>query len=956
MDPLLFFLLAIGLCASAYGTQLAYIDINSLPLGAVAKTTNRRVRHLRIGPVVCLILAVLGTIVVPITARADGQPCTNESEDINPDVGGLGVLIGLFSPCFVLLLVMFFGHFSNGNTGAKELCIAQCANLTYLMVNLAKGMSGLNSRELTIAISSIDAVSASVSMSFANKDVLAARKLVSLGFITQLVAFAVEGAAIYSITSGAMITCGTMGSQPFRPASRSWSWVYFVSRITVATLPIGLAFRLTSNLNKIENRSSRSQSMHVRAKQLWIELPTTLSTSYLTFCSFVFLHGISIAMVLHETKPIVRSWKTSWTEWGQSANAIVAVFAIGHVVYVCSRLFRAPNDVSSYDVPVSDEQWIPPPNATSADQRGKRMSVSRLWKTVRRQLQIFGLRWPFHLLLMVPDHLLVDDSSLLKVLMRPLDLSIQDLDRLWERLVLSFQLNDKEAVLDCLEQGAPTDRKDEDGNYPIHLAAALYEDSEILRLARSKPRPGSDAKDNLLLQDRNNQTPLEIAINEKKLGAVRWITANLPRENDEATLSACRAFELAIMKERLEVLDTLTHCWPTWRTLEIGRKEQKHSPFYFAIHQKKEKAARHLFPDLHYRNKSVISSTLIDLAWKTYHTNLMHCILEGDPRTISTQPWDVLEHDERVPSCGHQMKQSSVARGIVGAILRSPLNTDEVLALSKELGITADFLLTIHVKLASRAKTPPRRPELCDRLLLSVAALKPATSKSVLTSLAIPLEVLDATDADDLAQVQLKKALNRKSARSRLYKRHIFTLLAARSDVATTSEALRTIVNKYPYTESWQNFYFKVAVLLVFGANPALSDDCNHRPREHLLKTTRCHKICSDPWHKYGKNSSMHIDYRTSASGLLKLAEDFYRTQGEDNPLLPSNGMSTRDKIGIVQSWEDQMRSGRSNPAPLEVAHNIGWIENIINNDVPLLSRYRVLAEVYMHTWSVNYA
>jgi hypothetical protein len=66
-------------------------------------------------------------------------------------------------------------------------------DLLYLTVNLAKGMSRLNVRELTIAVSSMDAVSASISMAFSSKDVLAARKLVMFGFLTQLAAFAVEG-------------------------------------------------------------------------------------------------------------------------------------------------------------------------------------------------------------------------------------------------------------------------------------------------------------------------------------------------------------------------------------------------------------------------------------------------------------------------------------------------------------------------------------------------------------------------------------------------------------------------------------------------------------------------------------------------------------------------------------------------------------------------------------------
>lgn len=49
-----------------------------------------------------------------------------------------------------------------------------------------------------IAISSIDAVSASVTMAFSDKDVLAARKLVTFGFLTQIAAFVTEGKEVHA--------------------------------------------------------------------------------------------------------------------------------------------------------------------------------------------------------------------------------------------------------------------------------------------------------------------------------------------------------------------------------------------------------------------------------------------------------------------------------------------------------------------------------------------------------------------------------------------------------------------------------------------------------------------------------------------------------------------------------------------------------------------------------------
>lgn len=74
-------------------------------------------------------------------------------------------------------------------------------------------MRSLNFRELFIAWSSIDAVSASVSMAFSDKDVLAARKLVTFGFITQLGAFIVEAVTINRIARFTHTRCAYLVTQ-----------------------------------------------------------------------------------------------------------------------------------------------------------------------------------------------------------------------------------------------------------------------------------------------------------------------------------------------------------------------------------------------------------------------------------------------------------------------------------------------------------------------------------------------------------------------------------------------------------------------------------------------------------------------------------------------------------------------------------------------------------------------
>jgi hypothetical protein len=61
-------------------------------------------------------------------ARGEVETCSDDKKDINPDVGGIGILLGLFLPCLVLLGVLISGHYKAETSGVKELCMAQCAS------------------------------------------------------------------------------------------------------------------------------------------------------------------------------------------------------------------------------------------------------------------------------------------------------------------------------------------------------------------------------------------------------------------------------------------------------------------------------------------------------------------------------------------------------------------------------------------------------------------------------------------------------------------------------------------------------------------------------------------------------------------------------------------------------------------------------------------------------------
>jgi hypothetical protein len=87
-----------------------------------------RVKSLRILPVVSLFLSVVIVLTSAKTARKTSQQCPQDGE-INPDIGGVGVLLGLFLPSIALAVLLMLGHTIAEASGTKELCVAQIASM-----------------------------------------------------------------------------------------------------------------------------------------------------------------------------------------------------------------------------------------------------------------------------------------------------------------------------------------------------------------------------------------------------------------------------------------------------------------------------------------------------------------------------------------------------------------------------------------------------------------------------------------------------------------------------------------------------------------------------------------------------------------------------------------------------------------------------------------------------------
>jgi len=149
MDLLNIFLVTTSVVAFAYTVQLVYLDRMRLWSGNVAEATSKkRARLLRAGPIACSALAIIALVLVLLPSNSRSEACSPENHEINPDVGGIGVLLGLFLPCLVLLVVLFLGHFTAHSSGAKELCMGQCASK--LRRNL-KAIPGLTQDRLALS-------------------------------------------------------------------------------------------------------------------------------------------------------------------------------------------------------------------------------------------------------------------------------------------------------------------------------------------------------------------------------------------------------------------------------------------------------------------------------------------------------------------------------------------------------------------------------------------------------------------------------------------------------------------------------------------------------------------------------------------------------------------------------------------------------------------------------------
>jgi len=247
-------------------------------------------------------------------------------------------------------MVLVSGHWKAEPSGAKEFCFAQMASeftvqqkqnilltyidLLYLTTNLLKSSLDISLRDLLVACSCIGAISASVSMALSEKDVFAARSLVSFATLLHFPAFIAECIDITWLSRFESQCLADM-RHPILNPPKSIMWIYFGIRTFATFAPTPTVWRLILRLDEIEHAPRRGSQ--VKEARTWETLPATLFTNCLVFASFALVQAALAFSITVES--FAESRRRLVSEWGQSAALIVAGVAIVHVVILSSLSF-----------------------------------------------------------------------------------------------------------------------------------------------------------------------------------------------------------------------------------------------------------------------------------------------------------------------------------------------------------------------------------------------------------------------------------------------------------------------------------------------------------------------------------------------------------------------------------------------------------------------------------------
>ncbi|KAK5724022.1 hypothetical protein LTR17_013684 [Elasticomyces elasticus] len=350
---------------------------------------------------------------------------------LNADIGGVGVLVGIYFPVLLAILSLGIGHYHTREAGTKEIGVVLLANLIYLTFNLLKATtnpSGLSFADAVVALLSIDATSAALSATTSNKDALAARTFVGL------CAFAQVTAAVAAIVTVATLGHSWAEQRSAECCSRqvwwtTWTscgypgpnlWLYILLGMVTRGYDLATAFILAPKLDRSKKEAETKKT------NIQTDYESTVST-----CLTRYVHDIP-ALLLNFTSLLALFYRmglknsSKWTDWGQSATLITCVFGTGHWIYVCVPLLKLV-DVA----------------AETTNQKSRWFACAQFWVVLSKAKSRLATRVIRAFCAIIPQQLSAPER------LTP--------DQLGSKLVMGAEQGDLTLVREALIQGADID-------------------------------------------------------------------------------------------------------------------------------------------------------------------------------------------------------------------------------------------------------------------------------------------------------------------------------------------------------------------------------------------------------------------------------------------------------------------------------------------------------------------
>ncbi|KAK4958875.1 hypothetical protein LTR10_003672 [Elasticomyces elasticus] len=273
------------------------------------------------------------------------EPSQTCGTTLNADIGGSGVLVGIYFPALLAIISLAVGHCHTREAGTKEIGVVLLANLVYLTFNLVKAttnISGLTFEDAIIALLSIDATCTALSATLSNKDALAARTYFGLCALAQLsagiaVIVAVARLEIYwhehegrdcctrLIWWATWTSCDMPGPN---------IWIYTVLSAVTRGYDVVIAFRLAPKLDQLK-KETEGKKANIQTD--FEEMISTCLTRYIHHVPSLVVNFSTLATLFYRMGLTNAS---KWSDWGQSATLITCVSGTCHWLYVCTPLLN----------------------------------------------------------------------------------------------------------------------------------------------------------------------------------------------------------------------------------------------------------------------------------------------------------------------------------------------------------------------------------------------------------------------------------------------------------------------------------------------------------------------------------------------------------------------------------------------------------------------------------------